>query len=169
MRAALRPSASGRACRRSTSCTWPTWTRWPPASISCRRTAGSSFPRGDAPELVPALHERLQGAAHRGSGADGRCRAGAAGRGARQLRIDRCRAADLARRMPAHLPRQAAPDGRRAGQGADPRQRAADRGGGRSRRIPSRASPSPARARGRAASPRSTAAPISTSSPRTAR
>ena len=23
----------------STSCTWPTWIRWPPASISCRRTA----------------------------------------------------------------------------------------------------------------------------------
>ena len=32
-------SASGRACRPSTSCTWPTSTRWPPASISCRRTA----------------------------------------------------------------------------------------------------------------------------------
>jgi hypothetical protein len=78
------------------------------------------IPRGDTPELVPALHKACQ--ERRIEAANGRRRAGAGSRGGRPLQGDRRCPADLARRMPAHLPRQAAPDGGRAGQGADPRQ-----------------------------------------------
>ena len=126
------------------------------------------IPRGDAPELVPALHRackerRIEALLPT---VDAELAPVAAARDS--FAVDRRRAADLARRMPAHLPRQAAPDGSRAGQGADSRQRAADRGRGRARRfLP--ALRQAAGGRGRAASPRSTAAPISTSSPRTAR
>ena len=80
------------------------------------------IPRGDTPELVPALHRackerRIEALLPT---VDAELAPVAAARD--EFRIDRRCAADLARRMPAHLPRQAAPDGSGAGQGADPRQ-----------------------------------------------